>query len=345
MRSKSAPAFDSSVSLVRLIGMVCILLCHLFSWFGVAALAQLFNVGVPVFLLISGFLYGGKTIRPRSFFAYRYLRITLPVGVFVLLLSVYLFFFARESANFGMIPLYMLNLEGCSFVCGYIPYAELCTGTGHLWFLTVLMLCYICLPFVQKAGKHVRFSRAQRIALLVISCAVVALLSLVWIYLSYFQIFFIGYACKKHAWQIRVRSWLFWTGLMAAAVAVRLFFVLRGMDDSAWYLSVVSLQQNMLAFWIFSTVRLIYRYRADLLDTVMQSKAFRHADELSFYVYIVHYMFLVGPFDVADLGIGRAVECCVFLLATVVCAEALRGVTILLQKAIALPAKTARAQT
>ena len=62
MDHSAALTRDSSISLIRLTGTVCILLCHLSSWFGIAALAQLFNVGVPVFLLISGFLYGGKAI-------------------------------------------------------------------------------------------------------------------------------------------------------------------------------------------------------------------------------------------------------------------------------------------
>lgn len=344
MDRSAALTRDSSISLIRLTGTVCILLCHLSSWFGIAALAQLFNVGVPVFLLISGFLYGGKTIRPRSFFANRYLRLTLPIGLFVLLLSVYLFFFARESASFGTIGLYMLNLQGLNFVCGYIPYTELCTGTGHLWFLTVLFICYLCLPLVSKCEKRIAFTREVRMVFLIVSCVAVALLVQVQLYVSYFQIFFIGYFCRKFNLRIRCRTWLFWSGLTAAGIAVRLFFVLRGMDGTDWYLSVVALQQNVLAFWIFASFRFVYARRASLLDAIAENKFIKHADSLSYYVYIVHYMFLVGPFDVSALGIERIPECFVFLLATILCAEALRGLTMLVQKAIELPVRKLHAQ-
>lgn len=324
--------------------MVCILLCHLFSWIGIAALSQLFNVGVPLFLLISGFLYGGKTVKLRSFLANRYLRVTLPVGIFILFLSVYLYSFARESASFGTIPLYMLNLQGLSFLCGYIPYRELCGGTGHLWFITVLMLCYLLMLAFKQIENRLYPTGKTLLLTLIVSCAAVALLCMVKLYVSYLQIFFIGYACKKHAWKSRFKPWLLWTGLMIAAVGVRLLLVLRGMDGAEWYLSVVALQQNMLAFWIFATFRLVYARCPAQFDAIAQNKLIRHSDTLSFYVYIVHYMFLVKPFDVSQLGIGRMCEFVVFAIATVVCAEALRAVTILAQKAIRLPVRKTSAQ-
>ena len=345
MGKSTLSAYDNSVSLVRLTGMVCILLCHLFAWIGIAALSQLFNVGVPLFLLISGFLYGGKPVKPRSFLANRYLRVTLPVGIFILLLSVFLFFSARESASFGTIPLYMLNLQGLNFLCGYIPYWELCGGTGHLWFITVLMLCYLLMLALKRIENRLHPSGHALLVTLIVSCAAVALLCMVKIYISYLQIFFIGYVCKKRAWESRFKPWLLWTGLMIVAVGARLLLVQRGMDDAEWYLSVVALQQNLLAFWIFATFRLVYARRPAWFDAVAQNKLIRHADSLSFYVYIVHYMFLVDPFNVSQLGIRRIYELVIFAIATVVCAEALRGVTILAQKAIRLPIRKTSVQT
>lgn len=327
-------SYDSSVSLIRLTGMVFILLCHLFSWLGFAALSQLFSAGVPLFLLISGFLYGDKKIRPISFFPNRYLRLTLPIGVFILILSGYLVLFAADEGNFETIPLYLLNLQGVSFLCGYLPYTELCGGTGHLWFITALMFCYLCMTAVKKVEHRFRLSARHRIVLLLLSCVAVASLSAVRIYLSYLQIFFVGYACKKHSWQINAKKWFLCTIVMLAGIAVRLLFVFRGLDNSVWYLSVVALQQNMLAFWVFAAYRLVYAHRTAWIDNIAQNKGIKHMDGLSFYIYIVHYIFLTEPFNVSRLEIGRAAECIVFLLASFLCSEALRSLTILLQKGI-----------
>lgn len=50
------------ITIIRSFAMVVIILCHYCDYFeGVEFLSQLFNVGVPIFFIISGFLYGQKT--------------------------------------------------------------------------------------------------------------------------------------------------------------------------------------------------------------------------------------------------------------------------------------------
>ena len=50
-----------SISLLRLIAMLFIVLCHFFQYYDVE-LAWWFNVGVQMFFCISGFLYANKKI-------------------------------------------------------------------------------------------------------------------------------------------------------------------------------------------------------------------------------------------------------------------------------------------
>ncbi len=52
-----------AISLLRVIGMFSIILCHFFGWIGISSLSQFFNFGVYLFLFISGFLYGRKQIK------------------------------------------------------------------------------------------------------------------------------------------------------------------------------------------------------------------------------------------------------------------------------------------
>lgn len=57
------------ISLLRVLGMLAIVLCHVTGWMGIAILEQLFASGVYVFLLISGYLYGQKDIpHPGAWF-------------------------------------------------------------------------------------------------------------------------------------------------------------------------------------------------------------------------------------------------------------------------------------
>lgn len=54
--------YDYSVSVTRVCAMFFIIICHLGSYFGLVPVGQFFNVGVPIFFLISGYLYGDKKI-------------------------------------------------------------------------------------------------------------------------------------------------------------------------------------------------------------------------------------------------------------------------------------------
>ena len=64
---KSAQLRNSSVVVLRVLGMMLIILCHIIAYYtfvpGSDLLSQVFNVGVQVFLLISGYLYGEKQSR------------------------------------------------------------------------------------------------------------------------------------------------------------------------------------------------------------------------------------------------------------------------------------------
>lgn len=50
---------DESISLIRLCAFCMIFTCHILQYWG-QELAWWFNIGVQIFLCISGYLYGGK---------------------------------------------------------------------------------------------------------------------------------------------------------------------------------------------------------------------------------------------------------------------------------------------
>ena len=324
---------DDAVSLVRLTGMTCILLCHLSTWFGLYALTQLFNVGVPLFLMVSGYLYAGKDLRPVSFLCRRYVKVTVPVLLFLAFLSAF-YLISVQTPAWETLPLYLVNLQGVSFLCGYIPYTEFCTGVGHLWFLTVLFVCYLCILPLGKLRASEKLSVRGAVCLVLASTAAVAALIPVRIYLQYIQIFLIGYFGKKFFFRIRTKTYLLFTCLMVCAIALRLV-MRRTAGETVAYTVAAALSHNVLAFWIFSTFKWFAGRNETLVRDVSQHPVVRHMDELSYPVYIVHYMFLVGPFKVDALGLGKGIGLIVFLGATFLCAEILLAL-------VRLPARISR---
>ena len=56
---------NASISLIRMVAMSFIIICHIFQTYG-NELAWWFNVGVQIFLIISGYLYCSKDYSAES---------------------------------------------------------------------------------------------------------------------------------------------------------------------------------------------------------------------------------------------------------------------------------------
>ena len=111
MINKSLTAQEScAISYIRVLAMCSIVLCHFLqaldsNW------AWVFNIGVQIFLLISGYLYGHKYIEGWiSWFCKRFIRIYVPFALFfIAVLPVYA---VSEKITAKQIIVYLLDLQG-----------------------------------------------------------------------------------------------------------------------------------------------------------------------------------------------------------------------------------------
>ena len=128
---------DYSISLIRFISFVFIVSCHFLQFFG-NELAWWFNVGVQMFLIISGYLYGvkyfDKNIDCFLFYKTRLLKILLPY--YIVLLSVLLIHvvFIHDISKVNILMALVCNKT--------IP------GGEHLWYISTILMCYILTPII-----------------------------------------------------------------------------------------------------------------------------------------------------------------------------------------------------
>lgn len=193
----------TKISVVRIVGMFLIFATHLFLGFYGSSLGYFFNVGVPLFFIISGYLYGKKEIKePLNWYFRRFVKICIPMYIFVLL--VWLYCFIRYEAKFPY--RYILNLQGLGFIFikikGYFALPESMDGIGHFWFLTVIMLCYLLLILMKKLEstsfmKNVEKNPKVEVVLCILIVAVQIALAYVGFQIVYFIEFFLGYAMNK----------------------------------------------------------------------------------------------------------------------------------------------------
>lgn len=131
------------IRILRVLSMFSIVVCHIMQPIG-ALEGDIFNVGVEVFFLISGFLYGHKVIADSMrFYSLRVKKIYIPFLVFFV--SVLPFYYIIGDFTWFKTLKYLLCLQGIGSIY---------SGLGHLWFITFILFCYLITPLLQRFRKY-----------------------------------------------------------------------------------------------------------------------------------------------------------------------------------------------
>lgn len=138
---------SNAISLLRSLAMFSIVICHFLQAMN-NRYCWVFNIGVQVFLAISGYLYGGKTIQNwPPWFKKRFMKLYIPYFIFFVFCIPFYCLFAPEIINIKSVSIYFLNLQGI------VATANI-KGLSHLWFMTVIALCYLITPVLQLINKY-----------------------------------------------------------------------------------------------------------------------------------------------------------------------------------------------
>lgn len=234
--------------------MLFITICHLGSFLQSAAIGQLFSVGVPVFLFISGFLYGKKEIRTwMDWGKKRWVSLMFPCYIWMILLVITGILTNMDVTNGKSCWLVLFNLQGLSFLSDAANWAQMSGGLGHLWFLTALMLCYACLPLLQKAQPWIQARSKGSIIYLLLAAFLLKCIFdyTLGIHLGYLLTFSIGYFWSR-IWSVpSSRAVVGWCCVAAASCALRVGGKVLWDDSFLYNQVIVSISQTLLAISIF----------------------------------------------------------------------------------------------
>ena len=102
----------NAITIVRVISMMMIITCHILQGYNQPS-AFLFNVGVQIFFLLSGFLYGKIEITSiASFVKKRLAKVYIPFIFLVLCCAaIYTIFNIADVSVKNVLP-YLLNIQG-----------------------------------------------------------------------------------------------------------------------------------------------------------------------------------------------------------------------------------------
>ena len=144
---------------LRFCSMISIILCHMVQIpiSKVAFTAQVFNLGVQVFFLVSGFSLGlqGEITDVKKWCKHRFKKIFVPYTLFVVVLfSVYCFnSYCFEQITPQLLIATILGMQG--FTNGLL-------GATHTWFITSILIFYILLIPFSKIWFLIRDDKTKK---------------------------------------------------------------------------------------------------------------------------------------------------------------------------------------
>ncbi len=290
-------------------------------------LGEFFSCGVQLFIFISGYLYGGKVIEDfNSWYLKRIIKVSLPaiiLSVFIIILSLTM----KEYLSYTTIVAYLLDAEGLLFVCHFFRFIfDEIDCLGPLWFTTVIMLCYLLVPFLQKITL-----RIQRIRLFTILTYIFGIIATIvlskYISISYFLLFAIGYCLGKIKWldMIDFKIFIIHTVLFVFLLIGRII-VHKYYDGTLLYLQFISFCSFFIGTWFITALSYVQKKNIKLISNISDNAVVKTLDKYSFYVYLVHGVLCMGVFNVYE-HMPLPAATFVFVIGTIVLSFLLKNIS------------------
>lgn len=297
---------SKSLTWIRVFAMFSIILCHLFQTYHKVGWSDVFNMGVQVFLVMSGFLYGHKQIDDWKKWAQKRInKIYLPYLVFLLMVLPLYILFHPEAIIWKAVPFYFINLQGFRFLWGG-SFARI-EGLRHVWFLTAIMCAYASTPILQRVKSNSGLALLFVFVLAGCSYLVFPTLRYTFVF-SWVYLYAIGYLYV----QLNPKLKHIFDGLCLVAIVVVLA-VLKWDDLLHVYSFKYRVVHDLVGvFAVVWGVKLL-----SWVPNLKVPKIISLFDKYSFHVYLVHFIIMHGPFSMAQLTNHAWINITLMLFTTV----------------------------
>lgn len=297
-------AESKSLSWIRVVAMLSIVICHLFQAYQ-GRWSDVFNMGVQVFFVLSGFLYGHKLITNwRDWAKSRIRRVYQPYLLFLITVIPLYALFHEEAMNWKALPVYFLNLQGFRL----LPKLDFLRieGLRHVWFITAIMCAYLSTPFLQRLRACSGIMMPTLLLLIAASYCLMPSYRYVFV-LSWVYLYAIGYffANLDSRWQ------LFY--LLLFLFALTILTVLMKWEDfrHPWSASYRLVHDLVGVVFVVGGVKVL-----SLVKGLEVPQVIRFLDKYSFPVYMVHFIIMHGPFSMAYVTPFRWISIVLMLVTT-----------------------------
>lgn len=281
---------QTDISCVRLVALILIICCHLTQYYDLEV-CQWLNVGVQVFLCISGFLYGQKRITDYStFLNKRFWKILLPYYLVFLTYALIIWRFHREQFDYQRF-------------WGGLIISKTLNGAGHLWFIPTILMCYTITVFLDIYNKrYIKTNRSWLVFFTVTSIITeIAFRNFLYYYgaawmVCYVMAYSLGINDKRGFFSTK---WIVVIFLFMAVLgnALQIYIDYIGSVSipetfSTYYSRFKSYNHVWLGISIFLSIRCIWK-RIQVGERI--KNLFLITDKYSYEAYLVHQLIILGP--------------------------------------------------
>ena len=270
--------------------MFLIITCHILQYHE-NFLAWILNVGVQIFLIISGYLYGRKKIGSTyQFLIKQFKKILVPYWIFLFFAITMYAIFQPQYINKDIVTKSLLTI-------GTIE------GIGHLWFIRYILLCYLLVPLLNHIRDRVKNSTQLLFAALLTMLATELIFIKATIFTGvYINCFVFGYFIKNFE-ELEKREnkrnilYLFIT-ILAAAMNFTKFGILADFIPEIEN----KFQEHLLTTYSHLLLgAMIFILLHKFVQLNKEYTILKLSDKYSYHIYLVHQFFILSPFTVMTL--------------------------------------------
>lgn len=313
---------STAIKYLRAVATVLIVACHFSQAFN-NHWAYVFDIGVPLFFVMSGYLYGFKQIESwDSFFFKRWKKLYIPYIIFFVFIVLALKLFHIEKIRLD-------EVIKVIYIChGYIGTAF--TGAGQIWFITAIFACYWITPILQKITS---FLDGRYVGAILILLGLMTFLLLTFSFstspvarwYSWFFNYAVGYFLSRSKESIKY----IYLGISTLFLIIVLSILSWG-DLLNWntWISV--------SFHAFSAhvVFLAFILGSKVLKPIKVLIPVSLIEVYSYYIYFVHYPFTLGPWSIIGATNNLALDIILLVIVVAICTAILFYLSKYVEKAL-----------
>lgn len=271
--------------------MCSIIACHFCQYYG-SEWAWWLNVGVQVFFIISGFLYGTKQIsEPIGWLKKQFKKILIPYYIFLAFAIVGYILVSPEALS-------IKNLCGAVLTIGQIK------GISHLWFVSYILFCYLITPYLGALRDYLKDkSFWKTLSALITVFSVINIIDIVTS--EHFRpgmidCYILGFyiAVFKERWGDKTILLCFLLSLIPTIASNTIYCYLhytKGMDMTGNLVHITDFSHLFLGLSVTTLLMMI-------LKDVKQNNVIQFSDKYSYEIYLVHQLFILSPLTLLTLS-------------------------------------------